>query len=120
MGKGRHITGLVRGMKRDSEYYRILDHNFRPYYSKLPNYDRASPGCKPVEFLSTDWQNDKFAGCGSFANQPVGSGDCARHFEALREGTGDDRGIWFAGEHTSPPGGLGTVTGAYWSGEEAA
>jgi hypothetical protein len=118
---GRHITGLVRCMKQDTEeYYRILDHNFRPYYSKLPNYDLASPDCKPVEFLSTDWQNDKFAGYGSFANQPVGSGDCARHFEALREGMGDDRGIWFAGEHTSPPGGLGTVTGAYWSGEEVA
>lgn len=29
---------------------------------------------------------------------------------------GEDRGIWFAGEHTSPPGGLGTVIGAYWSG----
>lgn len=33
---------------------------------------------------------------------------------------GVDRGIWFAGEHTSPPGGLGTITGAYWSGEEVA
>jgi hypothetical protein len=33
---------------------------------------------------------------------------------------GDDRGIWFAGEDTSPPGGLGTATGAYSSGEEAA
>lgn len=31
-----------------------------------------------------------------------------------------ERGVWFAGEHTSPPGGLGTVAGAYWSGEEAA
>jgi hypothetical protein len=50
----------------------------------------------------------------------VGSGDCDQHFQALREGLGEDRGIWFAGEHTSPPGGLGTVTGAYWSGEEVA
>ena len=118
---GRHITGLVRGMAQDSEeYYQILDDNFRPYYSKLPNYDPYSSECKPLEFLSTDWQDDKFAGFGSFANQPIGSGDCAQHFEALREGLGEDRGIWFAGEHTSPPGGLGTVTGAYWSGEEVA
>ncbi len=33
---------------------------------------------------------------------------------------GEDRGIWFAGEHTSLPSGLGTVTGAYWSGDEVA
>ncbi|KAH8598250.1 flavin-containing amine oxidase [Bisporella sp. PMI_857] len=116
---GRHITGLVREMQQDSmEYYRILDDNFRPYYSQLPNYESASPNCKPSGFLSSDWQNDKFAGYGSFTNQPVGAGDCAGHFEALREGMGEDRGIWFAGEHTSPPGGLGTVTGAYWGGEE--
>ena len=51
---------------------------------------------------------------------PTGSGDCLQYFEALREGMGEDCGIWFAGEHTSLPGGLGTVTGAYWSGEEVA
>ncbi|KAL8820391.1 MAG: hypothetical protein Q9223_001382 [Gallowayella weberi] len=116
---GRHITGLVRGMAQNSqEYYRILDDNFRPYYSKLPNYDAAYPNCRPLKFMSTDWQGDKFAGFGSFTNLPTGSGDCLKHFEVLREGMGKDRGIWFAGEHTSPPGGLGTVTGAYWSGEE--
>ncbi|KAJ5389252.1 amine oxidase [Penicillium cataractarum] len=118
---GRHITGLIRGLKRDSsEYYRILDNHFRPYYSQLPHYDPISPDCKPSEYWSTDWQNDELAGYGSFSNLPVGSGDGAQYFEALREGMGQDRGIWFAGEHTSPPGGLGTVTGAYWSGEEVA
>ena len=118
---GRHITGLVRGMEQNAdEYYRILNDNFWPYYSKLPNYDPSSSLCKPLEFMSTDWQGDKFAGFGSFANMPTGSGDCLQHFEALREGMGEDRGIWFAGEHTSLPGGLGTVTGAYWSGEEVA
>ncbi|GAB1318151.1 hypothetical protein MFIFM68171_08361 [Madurella fahalii] len=118
---GRHVAGLVRGMKQDSgEYYKILDNIFRPYYSKLPNYNPTSPECKPVRFLSTDWQNDPLTGYGAFTSQPVGSGNCAEHFEALREGMGEDRGIWFAGEHASPPGGLGTVTGAYWSGEEAA
>ncbi|KAK4207531.1 amine oxidase [Rhypophila decipiens] len=118
---GRHITGLVRGMEQTSEeYYRILNTNLKPYYSKLPNYDPSAAECQPVAFMSTDWQGDRFSGYGSFANQPVGSGDCAAHFETLREGMGKERGIWFAGEHTSPLGGLGTVTGAYWSGEEAA
>ncbi|RYP02032.1 hypothetical protein DL764_005982 [Monosporascus ibericus] len=98
----------------------ILDENFHPYYSKLPKYNSASPDCKPSEFLSTDLQNDKFAGYGSYTNLPVGPGDAAEHFEALRNGMGKDRGIWFAGEHTSLPGGLGTVHGAYWSGEEVA
>ncbi|KAL8854172.1 MAG: hypothetical protein Q9221_001095 [Calogaya cf. arnoldii] len=73
---GRHITGLVRGMAQDcQEYYRILDDTFRPYYSKLPNYDPASSTFKPLEIMSPDWQNDKFAGFGSFTNLPTGSGD---------------------------------------------
>ena len=29
-------------------------------------------------------------------------------------------GLWFAGEHTAPFVALGTVTGAYWSGEAVA
>ncbi|KAI1194970.1 flavin-containing amine oxidase [Nemania serpens] len=118
---GRHITGLVRGLARDSrEYYRVLDDNFRPYYSKLPGYKSDLPDCTPLQFLSTDWQNDMFAGYGSFTNLPVGSGNAEEHFEALRNGMGEERGIWFAGEHTSMPNGLGTVHGAYWSGAEVA
>lgn len=37
----------------------------------------------------------------------------------MREGV-PGRGLWFAGEHTSPFVALGTVTGAYWSGEGVA
>ncbi|KAK0754840.1 flavin-containing amine oxidase [Schizothecium vesticola] len=118
---GRHITGLVRGMGQNSEECRrVLVDNFEPYYSKLPNYDPVSSSCQPSAFLTTDWQDDRFAGYGSFTNQPTGRGDSSQHFEALRTGMGESRGIWFAGEHTSPPGGVGTVTGAYWSGEEVA
>ena len=35
---------------------------------------------------------------------------------ALREGV-PARGLWLAGEHTAPFVALGTLTGAYWSGE---
>ena len=42
-----------------------------------------------------------------------------KDIEALRDGC-PDRGIWFAGEHTAPFVALGTVTGAYWSGEGVA
>lgn len=37
----------------------------------------------------------------------------------MREGL-PGKGIWFAGEHTAPFVALGTVTGAYWSGESVA
>ena len=36
--------------------------------------------------------------------------------ETLRKGL-PERGIWVAGEHCAPFVALGTVTGAYWSGE---
>lgn len=39
-----------------------------------------------------------------------------KDIETLREGC-PDRGLWLAGEHTAPFVALGTVTGAYWSGE---
>ena len=42
-----------------------------------------------------------------------------KDIETLREGC-PERGIWFAGEHTAPFVALGTVTGAYWSGEAVA
>lgn len=39
-----------------------------------------------------------------------------KDIEIMREGL-PNRGLWFAGEHTAPFVALGTVTGAYWSGE---
>lgn len=38
----------------------------------------------------------------------------------MREGVGDEKGLWLAGEHTAPFIALGTTTGAYWSGEGVA
>lgn len=38
---------------------------------------------------------------------------------ALRAGV-PGKGLWLAGEHTAPFVALGTLTGAYWSGEAAA
>jgi hypothetical protein len=99
---GAHITKLVRGMAQDSpEYYKTLKTCFEPYYSCLPNFDVSSPDCTPRAFLSSDWQNDKFAGYGSYCNYQVGLTDGARDIEVMREGMGVERGIWFAGEHTA-------------------
>lgn len=118
---GEHITGLTRGMPQDSqEYYDVLEKHFHPYYSRLPGYDPSSPECRPKGFLSSDWQNDEFAGYGSYCNYLTGLQDGARDIEVMREGMGSERGIWFAGEHTAPFPGLGTVAGAFWSGQRVA
>lgn len=45
--------------------------------------------------------------------------DAARDVEAIRHGM-PERHIYFAGEHTAPFDGLGTVAGAYTSGEQIA
>lgn len=148
----QHVTSLISSLEPTSpKYYSILSDFFHPYYSRLPNYNPASPDCQPMKILSTNWQNDELAGCGSYTNFQVSSNRAAteprqhhlntddgfndingseekaeeddgaeieldRDIEALREGC-PDRGIWFAGEHTAPFIALGTVTGAYWSGE---
>ena len=45
--------------------------------------------------------------------------DAARDVEAIRHGMPEQH-IYFAGEHTAPFDGLGTVAGAYTSGEQIA
>lgn len=138
---GQYVTSLITGLTAtSSRYHSLLAAFFQPYISRLPNYDSTSPDCKPVRILSTDWQNDELAGWGSYTNFQTsktpdsnrqradeislgdGDGEDAKEvrldkdIETLRAGC-PDRGLWFAGEHTAPFVALGTVTGAYWSGE---
>lgn len=122
----QHVTSLIQGLDPASkEYFSRLDAFFHPYYSLLPEYSSSSPDCKPSGILATNWQNDEFAGFGSYttfqASDPAKDGEVQldKDIEALREGC-PERGIWFAGEHTAPFVALGTVTGAYWSGEGVA
>lgn len=89
---------------------------FHPYVSLLPNYSSLNSDCKPVDILATGWENDEFAGYGSYTNFPTGLERGDGDVLALREGI-PERGVWFAGEHTAPFVALGTVTGAYWAGE---
>ena len=118
---GEYVTCKVGDMAQDShDYYETLNTIFAPYYSRLPHFDPSSPDCIPQGFLSSDWRHDRFAGCGSYSNHTVGLENCTRGIETLRKGMGEDRGVWFAGEHTAPFNGLGTVTGAYWAGEHVA
>ena len=119
-----HITSLINGRSlEDPMYLQLLDGFFRPYYSRLPNHI----GQCPTAALATNWQNDEFAGYGSYTNFQVApavedGGEeilLDKDIEILRHGA-PERSIWFAGEHTAPFVALGTVTGAYWSGEAVA
>lgn len=88
----------------------------QPYFSRLDGY---TPECVPSRIVATAWSNDEYAGFGSYSNFQVGLHDGERDIEVLAEGLAEE-GVWFAGEHTAPVLGLGSVSGAYWSGEIAA
>ncbi|KAF2470128.1 amine oxidase [Lindgomyces ingoldianus] len=92
---------------------------FTPYISRLPNYSNNSPSCKPSAILATAWANDELAGYGSYSNFQTGLEKGDEDVEVMRKGM-PDRGVWLAGEHTAPFVALGTVTGAWWSGEGVA
>lgn len=69
--------------------------------------------------MSTEWAKDEFSGFGSYCNIQVGAKDAAGDMKAMRLGV-PERRLWFAGEHTAPFEELGTVAGAYLSGEGVA
>jgi hypothetical protein len=100
-------------------YNEALAAFFEPFYSKLPHFDAGDKTCQPTAFLATQWQNDRFAGNGCYTNYQVGLREGDRDIEVMRRGV-PERGLWFAGEHTSPFIALGTTTGAYWAGEGVA
>ncbi|KAL8915050.1 MAG: hypothetical protein Q9171_000490 [Xanthocarpia ochracea] len=121
-----HINTLTSKLDSSSSgYLTTLTDFFKPYYSLLPNYDPTSPSCSPSHALATDWQKDEFAGWGSYSNFQIsdpeidGKVELDKDIEALRKGA-PERRLWFAGEHTAPFVALGTVTGAWWSGEGVA
>jgi hypothetical protein len=113
-----HIAKLLANNppeKHDS----LLTSFFLPYYSKLPNYKPNHSDCAPQAVLATAWANDEFAGYGSYCNFQIGLEKGDEDVETLRKGM-PERGVWLAGEHCAPFVALGTVTGAYWSGEGVA
>ena len=110
-----HITSSIHGLQGAGRH-KWLQRFFEPYYSRLPGYSAAN---EPVRFLATEWCNDEFAGNGSYCNFRIGVADAAGDVLAIRHGM-PERRIYFAGEHTAPFDGLGTVAGAYTSGENVA
>ncbi|KAI0451177.1 flavin-containing amine oxidoreductase [Xylaria acuta] len=114
--QSKFLTSEVAKLPSKEKKDAFLYEWFRPYYSRMPHYDGGSPDCQPVGCCATDWLRDDLAGNGSYSNFQVGLEEGDRDIEIMREGL-PDRGLWLAGEHTSPFVALGTVTGAYWSGE---
>ncbi|KAI5820372.1 hypothetical protein BZA77DRAFT_105517 [Pyronema omphalodes] len=105
-------SSTPEGLQKFSEF-------FHPYYSLLDNFSPDDPTCQPERILVTEWSRDKYAGNGSYSNFQTGLEDGEEDIEVLRKGV-KERRVWFAGEHTAPVLGLGSVSGAYWSGERAA
>lgn len=124
------IPTLKNVTPHTATYDELLRAFAEPFYSRLPNYDARQVNCHPVAFLATQWQNDAMAGYGSYSNVRVTQVDAKADFDLIRSGGGQgesgnnlmgcDRGVWFAGEHTTPPFGIGTTTGAWASGNRAA
>lgn len=97
----------------------LLEQFFHPYIALLSSYNPDSEECTPQAILNTNWQEDELAGNGSYMNVQVGSEGAQGDVEVLRKGV-EERRLWFCGEHTSPFEELGTVGGAYLSGEGVA
>jgi len=117
----RLLTEALQGLALGSqEYHETVVSFFKPYYSRLPSYDDQDPVCRPIKVLSTDWEHDDFAGYGSYTHLATPLKDGLATIQTIRQAMGDDRGIWFAGEHAAPPNALSTIVGAYQSGEAAA
>ncbi|CAJ2502630.1 Uu.00g100240.m01.CDS01 [Anthostomella pinea] len=114
--QSKFLTSEVAKLPSEGKRDAFLYDWYKPYYSKLPHYDEASADCRPTGWFATDWVRDDLAGNGSYANFQVGLEEGDRDIEVMREGL-PERGLWLAGEHTAPFVALGTVTGAYWSGE---
>ncbi|KAF2965690.1 hypothetical protein GQX73_g7886 [Xylaria multiplex] len=114
--QSKYLTSEVAKLSSKEKKDAFLYEWFRPYYSRLPHYNENSPDCQPVSCYATEWLKDELAGNGSYSNFQVGLEEGDKDIKTMREGV-PDRGLWLAGEHTSPFVALGTVTGAYWSGE---
>ncbi|KNB02081.1 hypothetical protein FOXG_18986 [Fusarium oxysporum f. sp. lycopersici 4287] len=114
--QSQYITSELLKISDPQKKDEFLLNFFKPYYSRLPHYSESNPDCKPSGFMATDWLHDELSGFGSYSNFQVGLEEGDADIRTMREGL-PDHGLWLAGEHTAPFVGLGTATGAYWSGE---
>ncbi|KAK5992279.1 putative polyamine oxidase 4-like protein [Cladobotryum mycophilum] len=114
--QSEYITSTVAGLDSPESKNKFLLDFFKPYYSRLPHYSESSADCQPAFTLATNWLRDELAGNGSYSNFQIGLEHGDEDVKTMRQGL-PDHGLWLAGEHTAAFAVLGTVTGAYWSGE---
>ncbi|KAK3327107.1 hypothetical protein B0T19DRAFT_152707 [Cercophora scortea] len=112
--ESQHITSTLRSLPTQDAKNDFVFAFFQPYYARLPSFDPDS--CRPTGFFATDWLGDEWAGNGSYSNFQVGLEEGDEDIRTMRHGA-PELGIWMAGEHTAPFDALGTVGGAYRSGE---
>ncbi|CAO2651974.1 Nn.00g002570.m01.CDS01 [Neocucurbitaria sp. VM-36] len=103
-----HIAKLL-AEHPSSEHHALLTTFFHPYFSRLPNYNSTDPSHQPKSILATAWANDELAGYGSYSNFQVGLERGDEDIEVMRRGL-PERGLWLAGEHTSPFVALATLS----------
>lgn len=116
----RDLEGIVEVQERE----KFILSQFQRDIELLPGYDSTRAECRAISTLYTNWQADELAGNGSYSNFQIpdkeGAGQALDDsIRCLRYGL-PELNLWFAGEHTAPFVGLGTVTGAWWSGENVA
>lgn len=122
--QSQHLSNALRDLSSSAASAWLLNY-FAPYLRLLPGYTASAPACQPISAFFTNWLADDLAGNGSYSNfQTVASGQqqqqhLDKDIETIRHGL-PDRGVWFGGEHTAPFLDLGTVHGAYRSGDAIA
>lgn len=88
-------TFLVSSIKdlipHSAEYNETLRSFAEPFYSRLPNFDATKSECVPRSFMATTWQNDKWAGNGSYCNFQIGLEDGDEDIRVLRDAGGMGR-----------------------------
>jgi len=114
--ESRYVTSEIRSRPAAKERQAFIFSFFEPYFSRLPSYEEGHPDCEPLACFSTNWLHDDLAGNGSYCNFQVGLQEGDEDIVTMRAGIPAE-GIWLAGEHTSPYAALGTVAGAFGSGE---
>lgn len=117
--QSRWFTSELAKTTNAEQKKKLICDYYRPYYSRLPNYDASSKSCEPTDCIATEWLNDDMAGNGSYGNFQVGLENGGENVKTMRHGI-PELGLWLAGEHTAPYVALGTTTGAYLSGEAVA
>lgn len=109
-----YVCSKTKG-KSQAERTRFLKEFMMPYIDSIPGYDTVYA---PSEMVSSSWSTDELS-LGSYTTFKTRCESGAEDIDTMRKGM-PEAGVWLAGEHTAPLDGVGSVYGAYASGEAVA